>query len=135
MLTRSATRSARGINALPDELLARVFAHLPSIRDYGRADCVCRAWHARSSPVEQALRERIEARGDVMPAPIASCSTHRMCWLELLRQMRTASGRIGANEGLGAAVDKQGRLRMWGKPTGLPDDETIFNFEDPTVLP
>ena len=59
MRTLSATRAnerardaerAVGIDALPDELLARVLAHLPSARDFGRADCVCRAWHADGSP-------------------------------------------------------------------------------------
>ena len=63
-------QSALGLHALPDELLARVLVHLPSIRDFGRADCVCRAWHARGSPVEQALRLRIAARGDSMPAAL-----------------------------------------------------------------
>ena len=156
MRTRSApnaepawgAKRATGFKALPDELLARVLVHLPSIRDFGRANCVCRAWHARGSPVEQALRERIEARSEVMPAPVAGCSTYRMCWLELVRQMRAASGRISANEGLGAAVDKQGRLRMWGEPSGMVDDlpagvvddaltpgGTIFKYGHPTVLP
>ena len=73
--TRSVTRKlsglciqpARGILALPDELLARVLAHLPSDRDFGRADCVCSAWHAAGSPVEQALRQRIEARDGALP--------------------------------------------------------------------
>ena len=157
MRTRSApnaepargAKRATGFKALPDELLARVLVHLPSIRDFGRANCVCRAWHARGSPVEQALRERIEARSEVMPAPVAGCSTYRMCWLELVRQMRAASGRISANEGLGAAVDKQGRLRMWGEPSGMVDDlpagvvgdhaltpgGKIFKYGHPTVLP
>ena len=71
MRTRSATRAkerardaerAVGLDALPDELLARVLTHLPSIRDFGRADGVCRAWRARGSPVEQALRGHIEVR-------------------------------------------------------------------------
>ena len=79
MRTRSArnaepargAKRATGLQALPDELLVRVFVRLPSILDFGCVDCVCRAWHARGSPVEQALRERIEARGEAMPAPIA----------------------------------------------------------------
>ena len=45
-------QSALGLHALPDDVLAHVLAHLPSIRDFGRADCLCRAWHARGSPVE-----------------------------------------------------------------------------------
>ena len=99
MLTRSATRGlerargahpAVGLHALPDELLARVLAHLPSTRDFGRADGVCRAWRAHGSPVEQALRLRIEARGDAVPTapPGAGSMTQRLCWSELLRDAR-----------------------------------------------
>ena len=132
-------KRATGLQALPDELLARVFMHLPSIRDFGCVDCVCRAWHASGSPVEQALRERIEARGEAMPAPVAGCATHRMCWLELLRQARIASGRISASTCLSAAVDTQGRLRVWGREDGETDindeEERICNYEEPTLLP
>ena len=103
MRTRSATRerprvvqSAVGLDALPDELLARVLAHLPSIRDFGRADGVCRAWRACGSPVEQALRQRIAARGDAVPASGAACTTRRLCWLELLRAARRSSRRCGS---------------------------------------
>ncbi len=131
---RGAKRTT-GLQALPDELLARILVHLPSIRDFGRANCVCRAWHARASPVEQALRERIEARGDAILAPSAGCTTSRMCWLELLRQTRTASGRISANERMGAAVDERGALRVWAKQDKVEDDEGILHFRKPTVLP
>ena len=128
---------ATGLQALPDELLARVFVRLPSIRDFGRVDCVCRAWRARGSPVEQALRERIEASGKVMPAPVAGCATHRMCWLELLRQARTASGRISASSCLSAAVDKQGQLRVWGKCEGEDDlaDHDGYVVPQKTLVP
>ena len=37
------TQRTLGLHSLPDELLARVFTHLPSIHDFGRADGVCRA--------------------------------------------------------------------------------------------
>ena len=44
--------------------LVCVLVHLPSIRDFGRASCVCRAWRADGSPVEQALRcARASGRG------------------------------------------------------------------------
>ena len=103
MRTRSATRAnerardaehAVGIDALPDELLARVLTYLPSIRDFGRADGVCRAWRARGSPVEQALRQRIAARGVAVPAADAACTTRRLCWLELLRAARASSNLV-----------------------------------------
>ena len=118
MRTRSATREmlvtrgtkARGMEALPDELLARVLAHLPSIRDFGRADGVCRAWRARGSPVEQALRLRIEARGDAVPAVGAASMTQRLCWLELLLEARTSSNLLQGECHVSAAVDAKGRL-------------------------
>ena len=111
MRTRSATRAnerardaerAVGINALPDELLARVLTHLPSIRDFGRADGVCRAWRARGSPVEQALRQRIAARGGAEPAVGAACTTRRLCWLELLRAARASSGLVSTGYAVSA---------------------------------
>ena len=123
MHTRSATRAderardaerAVGIDALPDELLARVLTHLPSIRDFGRADGVCRAWRASGSPVEQALRQRIAARGGAVPASGAACTTRRLCWLELLRAARASSGLVSAGYTVSAAVDIQGRLLAWG---------------------
>ena len=122
-MTRSATReletsrvvqSVARLDALPDELLARVLAHLPSIRDLGRADGVCRAWHARGSPVEQALRLRIEARGDAAPAASAATTTRQLCWLELLRAARASSDLVCAGWSFSAAVDALGRLLVWG---------------------
>ena len=140
MRTRSATRAnerardaerAVGIDALPDELLARVLAHLPSIRDFGRADGVCRAWRARGSPVEQALRQRIAARGGAVPAAGAACTTRRLCWLELLRAARASSGLVSTGWTASAAVDAQGRLLLWGTVKGndsfLPDIASVLS--------
>ena len=121
-----------GLSALPDELLTRVLVHLPSICDFGRADGVCRAWRARGSPVEQALRERIEARGGAL---CADSTTQRMCWLELLREARAASGRLSASSDASAAVDERGRLRVWGALEDPDGDEQYFSFDGPTILP
>ena len=124
-----------GLSALPDELLARVLVHLPSICDFGRADGVCRAWRARGSPVEQALRERIEARDGAEQAPCAGSTTQRMCWLELLREARMASGLLSASWGVSAAIDARGRLRVWGALEDPDGDEQYFSFDGPTILP
>ena len=123
MRTRSVARTnerardaerAVGIDTLPDELLARVLTHLSSIRDFGRADGVCRAWHARASPVEQALRLRIAARGGAVPAAGAACTTRRLCWLELLHAARASSNLVSTGHAVSAAVDTQGQLLAWG---------------------
>ena len=124
MRTRSATRGTAqarddtrmaGIDVLSDELLVCVLAHLPSIRDFGRADGVCRAWRSDGSPVEQALRQRIAASGVAVPAvlPGAGSMTQRLCYSELLRA--SASSLVAAGGGVSAAVDAQGELRVWGR--------------------
>ena len=78
---------------LTDELVC-VFMHLPSIRDFGRASCVCRAWRADGSPVEQALRKRIKVRDGKNPTTRdgETPTMQQMCWSELLRDARMASG-------------------------------------------
>ena len=63
---------------LPDELLERVFAHLTSIRDFGRAGCVCHAWRKRDSPVARALYQRIKKRGGAVSAAAEKGSTTTM---------------------------------------------------------
>ena len=119
MRTRSAARSAElahdaqralGLHSLPDELLTRVLAHLSSTRDFGRASCVCRAWRADGSPVEQALRERIKARDGAVPTALPGAGTmmQRMCWFELLRDARMASGVISLGDDASAVVDADG---------------------------
>ena len=111
------TQSTLGLHSLPDELLTRVLVHLPSARDFGRADGVCRAWHATGSPVEQALRQRIEGRDDALPAalPGEGSMVQRMCWFELLREAHAASGLVGVGLTASAAVDTRGRLIVWGR--------------------
>ena len=106
-------QSALGLHALPDELLARVLVHLPSIRDFGRADCVCRAWHARGSPVEQALRMRVMARGGAVPSASegAASMTQTLCWLERLHATRGPSDVLAAGSSSSIAIDAQGQLR------------------------
>ena len=52
---------------LPDELIDRVFKHIPSVRDLGRAGCVCRTWRAG---VELGLWiTRTEDRVSLAPVP------------------------------------------------------------------
>ncbi len=131
---RDAQAKAGLISALPDELLARVFTHLPSIHDFGRADGVCRAWRARGSPVEQALREHIEARDGAEQAPGADATTQRMCFVELLREARMTSGLVSASDTMSAAVDADEQLHVWGK-IYVHGDNKICSFDEPTVLP
>ena len=141
MHTRSATRKlegARGIHALPDELLTRVFEHLESTRDFGRADGVCRAWHKDGSPVEQALRLRIAARGDSVPAALPQASsTQQLCWLELRREARASSDLVSAGaKYASAAIDDEGQLCVFGNihTLGYGGSEDIFRLSVPTPM-
>ena len=106
---------------LPDELIDRVFKQLSSVRDLGRAGCVCRAWRAGDSPVARVLRRRIEARGDAVAAalpPIAAGSmvpvTHRLCLLDSIGAAQAVSGVLSLGDRTSAAVDAAGRLHVWG---------------------
>ena len=122
---------AVGLSALPDELLARVLVHLPSTHDYGRADGVCHAWHARGSPVEQALRERIEALDGAEPTalPGTGSLTQRMCWSELLRAARKGSGVVAAGPSASAVIDACGRPYAWGEFKAW-DEQVAFRSAD-----
>ena len=128
-------RPATGIQALPDDLLARVLVHLPSIRDFGRADCVCRAWHVPGSPIEQALRMRIMARGGKVPAALpagAASLTQRLCWQERLHTERMPDV-IAAGLGFSVATHAPGGLCVWGKLfDGIGSDEPMFSSLGPT---
>ena len=106
-----------GLHSLPAEMHVRVLVHLPSTRDFRRAGRVCRAWRADGSPVEQALRQRIEARDGAVPTALPGAGTmmQRMCWSELLRDARMASGVISLGGVASAAVDADGHLCVWGK--------------------
>ncbi len=100
------------LGALPEELLARMLARLPSPADLGRADCVCRAW---AQPVEHALRLRNVARGvDVCaPAPAGEPSLKQwLCWLERLHD--APSQTVSAGRHTSAVVDARGRVHMCG---------------------
>ena len=140
------TQRSLGIHSLPDELLARVLAHLPSARDFGRADGVCRAWHATDSPVELALRQRIEARDGALPAalPVWLCRgvgggsmLQRMCWVELLREARAASGLVGVRATARAAVNAHGQLLTWGemKAHRIPYTRVFIDHTNPRLVP
>ena len=146
--TRSVTRKlsgrciqpACGILALPDELLARILAHLPSIHDLGRADCVCCAWHTGrkgGSPVEQTLRLRIAARGGAVPTELLGTSsmTQGLCWLELLHAARMAD-LVSAGGNLSAAVDSHGQLCVWGTAyeTYQYAAVPLFAYNEPTQV-
>ncbi len=128
-----------GLHSLPAEMHVRVLVHLPSIRDFGRACCVCRAWRADGSPVEQALRQRIEVRDGAVPTALPGAGTmlQRMCWSELLRDARLASGvTMSTGQLTSAAVDADGHLCVWGElesPTE-PIAEPIFRYKNPTIL-
>ena len=107
-----------GLHSLPAEMHVRVLVHLPSTRDFGRAGRACRAWRADGSPVEQALRQRIEARDGAVPTVLPGAGTmmQRMCWFELLRDARIASGAtMSVGDWSSAAVDADGHLCVWGK--------------------
>ena len=141
MHTRSATRKlegARAIHALPDELLTRVFEHFQSTRDFGRADGVCRAWHKDGSPVEQALRLRIAARGDAVPtAQFRASSTQQLCLLELLREARASSDLVSAGARYAsAAIDDDCQVRVFGNihTLGYGGSEDIFRLSVPTLM-
>ncbi len=129
------------LQQLPDELIARVLARLPSTRDLGRAHCVCHAWHADGSPVEQALRLRLEASGSAVPAvpPGTASAVQRLCLYELFRAARDMSGVVAAREELSAAIDSQGQLRVWGCLVAYmqhtDDPDVILGEATPTVLP
>ena len=126
---------AVGLSELPDELLVRVLVHLPSVHDYGRADGVCHAWHARGSPVEQALRERIEALDGAVPTalPGTGSLTQRMCWYELLRAARKGSGVVAAGPSASAVIDARGRPYAWGELMSW-DEQVAFRSADPDWL-
>ena len=124
-----------GLHALPDELLALALSFLASTRDLGRADCVCRAWHAAGSPVERALILRIQARGALVPAarPAGAGSLIQwLCWLEILNAAQGSSDIVGAGTTLSAAVDAHGRLCVWGDVTDR--EELIFDCPVPSVV-
>ncbi len=145
--TRSVTRKlsgrcsqpARGLLALPDELIARILAHLPSIRDFGRADCVCCEWHTwreGGSPVEQALRRRIAARGGTVPKKLRGTRsiTQDLCWLELLHVARMAADLVSAGGNLSAAVDSHGQLCVWGTAYKTEPDPGLFHNACQTLV-
>ncbi len=124
-----------GLYRLSAEMQAHVLVHLSSTRDFSRASCVCRAWRADGSPVEQALRERIKARDGAVPTalPGAGTMTQRMCWFELLRDARMASGVISLGDDASAVVDADGHLCVWGEIDD-PETELIFSHMTPTVV-
>ena len=118
---------------LTDELVY-VLMHLPSIRDFGRASCVCRAWRADGSPVEQALRQRIEVRDGAVPTALPGAGTmlQRMCWSELLRGARMTSGvTMSTGKLTSAAVDADGHLCTWGKLDSQAVQ--VFRYNTPTI--
>ena len=126
-----------GLHSLSAEIQAHVLVHLPSIRDFGRASCVCRAWRADGSPVEQALRRRIRARDGKKPTTRDGKrpTTQQMCWSELLRDARVASGVISLGGVASAAVDADGHLRVWGKLGSSEEGaEPIFSCNTPTIV-
>ena len=127
---------------LPDELIDRVFKQVSSVRDLGRAGCVCRAWRAGDSPVVRVLRQRIEAHGGEISAalpPVAAASaTHRLCLLDSVGAAQAASGVISTGHEASAAVDVDGRLCVWGD--FCPDYfeggcDWIISCDEPTVVP
>ena len=126
---------------LPDELIDRVFKQLSSVRDLGRAGCVCRAWRAGDSPVARVLRRRIEAHGGAVSAalpPVAADSmtpmTHRLCLLDSIGATQAVSG-IMSLQYVSAAVDAHGSLLVWGKLESYSnEDEPIFSCSTPTVV-
>ena len=125
-----------GLHSLSAEMQAHVLVHLPSIRDFGRASCVCRAWRADGSPVEQALRKRIRARDGAVPTTRDGKrpTMQQMCWSELLRDARMASGVISTGSGASAAVDADGHLRVWGTlHSGSWGAEPLFSCDTPTI--
>ena len=100
---------------LPNELIDRVFEKLSSVRDFGRAGCVCRAWRAGDSPIVRVLRRRIEARGGAVSAASEAASTsHRMCLLSSISVAQAAFGCVSAGGEASAAVDADGHLCVWG---------------------
>ena len=79
------------LGALSVDVLVAIMAALPTVEDVGRVDCTCRAFHradepaASRSPVEQALRLRAAAAGNVLPDSLPegeSSWTQRLCWDE-----------------------------------------------------
>ena len=125
-----------GLYSLPAEMHVRVLVHLSSTRDFGRAGCVCRAWCADGSPVEQALRHRIEARDDVVLTALSGAGTmmQRMCWSELLRDARIASVvTMSTGESMSAAVDADGNLCVWGILRPEAGAGPIFSYKNPTT--
>ena len=124
-----------GLYRLSAEMQAHVLVHLSSTRDFGRASCVCCAWRADGSPVEQALRERIKARDGAVPTafPGAGTMMQRMCWFELLHDARMATGVISLGDDASAVVDADGHLCVWGEIDD-PETELIFSHTTPTVV-
>ena len=128
-----AAQPALGINSLPDDLLARVFTHLSSVREFRRVNGVCRAWRAGGSPLERALRLHIAARGDAVTEVSAASTTRQICWLELFRAACASSGLVSASRTVSAAVDAQGRLLVWGTASKQRGG-AVFRFRAPTLV-
>ena len=84
------------------------------------------------SAVEQALRERIEARGGTVPTAGAASMLQKLYFLEHLRDARAASGILSAGECASVAIDVHGRLHVWG--TLEAEDEELFRSLVPSVL-
>ncbi len=135
---------------LPDELIDRVFKRISSVRDLGRAGCVCRAWRAGDSPVARVLRQRIEAHGGAVTAalpPVAAGSMtpmiHRLCLLDSIGAAEAVSGVMSLRRAASATVDAHGNLLVWGKlrlslgdplENELFEQEPMFDFSSPTVV-
>ena len=134
----AAPRAVKLLLDLPGELIERVFVHLTSTRDFGRAGCVCRAWRAGDSPVVHVLRQRIKERGNAVSAAAETASaTHRLCLLDSIGAAQTALGVISPGRGMSAAVDADGHLRAWGElgtSDSLPGALPISRYETPTVV-
>ena len=71
-----------GLHSLSADMQADVLVHLSSIRDFGRASRVCRAWHADGSPVQQALRQRIKALGNVFRRLLGLLGIGENVWIK-----------------------------------------------------
>ena len=112
---------AVGLLDLPDELIDRVLMQLSSVRDLGRAGCVCRAWRGGDSPVVRVLRQRIEARGGAVSAalpPVAAAfiapMAHQLCLLDSIGAAQAVSGAMSPG-GASAAVDARVSLCVSGE--------------------
>ena len=93
---------------LPDELIDRVFKQLSSVRDLGRAGCVCSAWRAGDSPIVRVLRQRIEAHGSAVHAEeVAASMASRLSLLDSIHAAQSVSGVLSTDMSASAAVDEQ----------------------------